>query len=76
MRTIRLERTIRRQLGSLIITFGPDGVSYREKRQKRAYLLTHREAYERAQGLLAAGVVAARAPREPERQADLFAVPV
>ena len=52
MKTIRLARTIRRQLPSgLLIWIGPEGIRIRQKRSVPCYSLSWKEVWERAQFL-------------------------
>jgi hypothetical protein len=52
MKTIRLARTIRRQLPSgLLVWVGPEGIQVRQKRSIVLYSLSWKEVWERAQFL-------------------------
>jgi hypothetical protein len=52
MKTIKLARTIRRQLpGGLLVWVGPEGIQVRQKRSIVLYSLSWKEVWERAQFL-------------------------
>jgi hypothetical protein len=52
MKTIRLARTIRRQLpNGLLVWIGPEGIQVRQKRTVPLYSLSWKEVWERAQFL-------------------------
>jgi hypothetical protein len=75
MKTIRMARTIRRQLpNGLLVWIGPEGIRIRQKRTVPLYSLSWKEAWERAQFLGAAHTVAGMdaLARKDAKQEEMF----
>jgi hypothetical protein len=75
MKTIRLARTIRRQLpGGLLVWIGPEGIQVRQKRSIVLYSLSWKEVWERAQflGVTHEMAVTDSYARKDAEQASLF----
>jgi hypothetical protein len=78
MKTIKIARTIRRQLpNGLLAWIGPEGVRIRQKRSVPLYSLSWKEIWERAQFLGATHTVAAMdaLAKESATQAEMFIPP-
>jgi hypothetical protein len=78
MKTIKMTRTIRRELpNGWLVWIGPDGISFRPKRQPSSFFLTWKEIVDRGQFLsisrqLPGAVVDVK--DMPKEQVDMFPV--